>query len=404
MRRVAGMTTKGEPRIAPGSALDDVLGAAWNAAGSRTRAETLTALDRLAVLLAANAEHLAQQLVADTGLSWVQAHRELQDTVAACRSYAAHAPRWLPPAAHEVGVVVAVTPRSAPLWGVVRLALPVLVAGNSMVVTHADRVPATMTALTEVLIQARFPRGTFQWTASGPEHAEAIGRDERVAGVAFVAQGRGSAIPSGNPRAVIVSPGMDLDATAEAGALALGGEGQRPGTASAQFVVHRDIYGAFAQKLVEAVCSLVVGDHTEPGARVGALPTLADLDDVDRMVLDAVAQGARVLCSGMTARRPGHYYPPSVLGDVTASMELYRVRPRGPLALVLAADDLDHALDLSNGTSYALGAAMRAGTTATSTPSPRAALEAFRSPPPVSAQEGIWRIFWVDDPDTWSPG
>ncbi len=69
----------------------------------------------------------------------------------------------------------------------------------------------------------------------------------------------------------------------------------------------------------------------------------------------AVAEGARCLTGGRRIDRPGFYFAPTVLaapeGSIAAREEIF-----GPVAAVLRARDLDHAIRLANATSFGLGA------------------------------------------------
>ena len=92
---------------------------------------------------------------------------------------------------------------------------------------------------------------------------------------------------------------------------------------------------------------------------------------------DAVAQGARVLCGGERVDRPGWFYPPTVVTDVTPGDAHV---PRGDLrsgrAAVPGAQTPTRRSQLANATVFGLGsniwtrddAESRSGSSASSTP------------------------------------
>ncbi len=66
--------------------------------------------------------------------------------------------------------------------------------------------------------------------------------------------------------------------------------------------------------------------------------------------------GARVLTGGKRLDRKGNYYAPTVLADVPESAPAYREELFGPVAVLLRADGIDHAIRLANDTEFGLGA------------------------------------------------
>jgi succinate-semialdehyde dehydrogenase/glutarate-semialdehyde dehydrogenase len=62
-----------------------------------------------------------------------------------------------------------------------------------------------------------------------------------------------------------------------------------------------------------------------------------------------------VLLGGQIPDRPGWFYPPTVLSDVTAGMPVLAEETFGPVAPIIVARDADHAVDLANDSDYGLG-------------------------------------------------
>ena len=62
--------------------------------------------------------------------------------------------------------------------------------------------------------------------------------------------------------------------------------------------VQAGVYDAFAEKLVEAVKTLKVGNGLEPGVLQGPLIDQAAVDKVEEHIRDAVSKGARILTGG----------------------------------------------------------------------------------------------------------
>jgi succinate-semialdehyde dehydrogenase/glutarate-semialdehyde dehydrogenase len=99
-----------------------------------------------------------------------------------------------------------------------------------------------------------------------------------------------------------------------------------------------------------------VGDPMLDSTDVGPLASEQQRDDVEKLVVDAVASGAKVLCGGAAPDQPGFYYPPTVLAGITAEMRVHLEEVFGPVATLYRVSDIDSAIELANVTSFGLGA------------------------------------------------
>ncbi|MET7285953.1 aldehyde dehydrogenase family protein [Streptomyces sp. NPDC005573] len=88
---------------------------------------------------------------------------------------------------------------------------------------------------------------------------------------------------------------------------------------------------------------------------IGPLATESGRQDVEDYVADAVGKGATVLVGGERPDRPGWYYPPTVLTDITPEMRMYHEEVFGPVAQVFVVASLEEALREANGHPYGLG-------------------------------------------------
>jgi succinate-semialdehyde dehydrogenase/glutarate-semialdehyde dehydrogenase len=280
--------------------------------------------------------------------------------VKASRAYT----RWLP-----IGPVLAVMPWNFPLWQAVRFAAPALMAGNSGVLKHASNVPQTALYLGELFERAGFPAGAFQILLIPSSKVEQILTDERIEAAtltgsepagAAVAETAGKLIKKtvlelGGSDPFVVMPSADLDRAAEVATTARVQNNGQSCIAAKRFIVHTDVYDAFADRFVPSMRDLVVGDPMDSETQVGPLATEQGRDDVEELVADAVAKGAKVLCGGERPDRPGWWYPPTVVEGVTPDMRLYHEEAFGPVATLFRVSSIDEALDIANDTRFGLG-------------------------------------------------
>jgi succinate-semialdehyde dehydrogenase/glutarate-semialdehyde dehydrogenase len=125
--------------------------------------------------------------------------------------------------------------------------------------------------------------------------------------------------------------------------------------AAKRFIVHTDVYDAFAEKFVARMKALKVGDPFDSATDVGPLATEQGRVDVEKLVEEAVGKGATVLCGGSRADGPGWYYPPTVIADITEDMPLYREEVFGPVASLYRVADIEEAIAVANDSPFGLG-------------------------------------------------
>jgi succinate-semialdehyde dehydrogenase/glutarate-semialdehyde dehydrogenase len=162
----------------------------------------------------------------------------------------------------------------------------------------------------------------------------------------------------------IVLPSADLDRAVAVGVQARIQNAGQSCIAAKRFIVHRQVAEAFTEGFVAGMESLVVGDPFDPATEVGPLVTAAARDTIAAQVEDARAHGARILCGGRPVvgpegpDRPGFFYRPTVITDITPAMRVATEEVFGPVALLYVVDDADEALALANGTEFGLGSSV----------------------------------------------
>ena len=131
--------------------------------------------------------------------------------------------------------------------------------------------------------------------------------------------------------------------------------------AAKRFIVHEGVAAEFTKGFVAGMEALSVGDPFDPSTEVGPLVTAAARDTIAAQVDDARFHGATVLCGGERVMgpegpdRPGFFYRPTVITDITPAMRVATEEVFGPVALLYVVPDADQALAVANGTEFGLG-------------------------------------------------
>jgi succinate-semialdehyde dehydrogenase/glutarate-semialdehyde dehydrogenase len=154
----------------------------------------------------------------------------------------------------------------------------------------------------------------------------------------------------------IVMPSADVAAAARVGAFARCINNGQSCIAAKRFIVHEAVYGEFERQFVQEMAGQTVGDPMDDSTDVGPLASEQQRDDVEDLVADAAAKGARLLCGGAAPDRPGYYYPPTVLTGVTPDMRMFGEEVFGPVAALYRVAGLEEAIELANATEFGLGA------------------------------------------------
>ncbi len=290
-------------------------------------------MHRAAELLDAENETVARVMTTEMGKSVKSARAEVAKCARGCRYYAEHAAALLadePADAAAVGakaayaryeplgVVLAVMPWNYPLWQVVRFAAPALMAGNVGLLKHASNVPQSALYLGELFTRAGFPDDAFQALLMGSARVERVIRDRRVAAVTLTGSGpagaavgaaagemiKPSVLELGGSDAFVVMPSADLEKAAAVATTARCQNNGQSCIAAKRFIVHEAVADEFERRFVEHMSALTIGDPFEDTTDIGPLATSSGRDDVEELVADAVAKGAKVLCGG--ERWTGH--------------------------------------------------------------------------------------------------
>jgi succinate-semialdehyde dehydrogenase/glutarate-semialdehyde dehydrogenase len=330
-------------------------------------------------------DQIAAMMTTEMGKTLAAARQEVAKCAAACRYYADRAAGFLadePADAGAVGAerayvsyqplgpVLAIMPWNFPLWQAMRFAVPALMAGNVGLLKHASNVPQSALFMQDLFARAGFPHGTFQTLLVGSGRIEPILRDDRIVAATLTGSGpagqsvaaiAGSEIKKvvlelGGSDPFLVLPSADLGAAAEVAAVARCLNNGQSCIAAKRFIVHAAVYDEFERLFVEQMSGQVVGDPMADGTDVGPLASEEQRDDIEKLVTDAVAKGAKVLCGGAVPDRPGFYYPPTVLAGITPDMRAHSEEVFGPVATLYRVPDIDAAIELANGTEFGLGA------------------------------------------------
>ena len=158
----------------------------------------------------------------------------------------------------------------------------------------------------------------------------------------------------------IVTEDADLDAAVTGAMIAKFRNSGQACTAANRFYIHADIIDEFTARFGRAVEVLTVGPASS-GAEIGPLISQRAVENVDALVRDALAAGARISHQAAIAESKGWFYPPTVLVNVPADADILGQEIFGPVAPVVAWKNHAELIDLVNASEMGLAAYVYAG-------------------------------------------
>jgi RHH-type proline utilization regulon transcriptional repressor/proline dehydrogenase/delta 1-pyrroline-5-carboxylate dehydrogenase len=159
----------------------------------------------------------------------------------------------------------------------------------------------------------------------------------------------------GGKNAIVVDDDADLDEAVSGVAWSAFGYAGQKCSACSRVIVSESLHDSFLARLVEATRSLKVAPAEDPGCQVS--PVIDE--EAHRRILATIEKGkseGRLAYTGDVGplADEGYYVAPHVFADVDPKASLAQEEIFGPVLTVLRSRNLDHALEIANGTRYAL--------------------------------------------------
>ena len=320
----------------------------------------------------------AQTISKEMGKPISQALAEVEKCAWVCEYYAKNAEDQLKDErietdAHKsyvryepLGVILAIMPWNYPFWQVFRFAAPNLMAGNVGVLKHASNVMKCGELIEEVFIKAGFPAGSFQNLIIGSDKIESVIANDQVKAVTLTGSlPAGSAVASiagahikktglelGGSNAMIVFEDADLQHAVTTCVQARFQNTGQSCIAGKRLLLQRSIALDFTNKFISEVRGLKSGDPLNDTTYIGVMAREDLAKELGKQVDKSVQMGAEIVLGGS---REGTFFEPTVLGNVTKEMPIFKEETFGPVIGITIFDDEQSALDLSNASNFGLG-------------------------------------------------
>ena len=357
----------------------------WSKVSAKERAAVLI---RAAAIMRERRFDLCAIEIQECGKPWREADGDLAEAIDFCEFYAREMIRLDKGEARDVpgetnriesiarGVVVVIPPWNFPLAIPCGMTVAAIVAGNAVIFKPAEQSPLIGYQLAKILEDAGLPPGVLSFV---PGRGEIVGQalvdhqgvdlisftGSRAVGLEINRRASDTKpgqdhvkrviAEMGGKNAVIIDDDADLD-EAVVGIVhsAFGYAGQKC-SACSRVIVLEGVYDAFVARLAEAAKALRIGSADDPDTTVGPVIDAAARTRIEKYQGIAATEGRVVakIAVGKIAQN-GHFVSPMVVADVDPKARIAQEEIFGPVLAVIKARDLDHAIEIANGTEYAL--------------------------------------------------
>jgi RHH-type proline utilization regulon transcriptional repressor/proline dehydrogenase/delta 1-pyrroline-5-carboxylate dehydrogenase len=344
-------------------------------------------LERAAEILERRRFELSALEVFEVGKPWAEADGDIREAIDFCTFYARRMrligrPRLTQNVPGEEsyqhywprGVALVIAPWNFPMAILCGMASAALVTGNAVIMKPSEQSVIIGAMLMEIYEEAGVPPGVLNFlNGKGSVIGAHMVDHKDVDLIAFTGsrevglriwESAGKTregqrelkrviCEMGGKNAMIVDSDADLDeAIVDSIYSAFGFQGQKC-SALSRLIVLEENYDRVVERLLAAAASVRVGNPEEPGVVVGPV-----IDEAAyRRILEYIEVGKSEATLAYQAKEVpphGYFIPPTIFTDVRPSKRIACEEIFGPVLSVLKVRDLDEAIEVANGTDYAL--------------------------------------------------
>ena len=166
-------------------------------------------------------------------------------------------------------------------------------------------------------------------------------------------------IEAGGSDPMIVSAHAPLDVAAAGAVTAAFHLSGQVCTSTERIYAVDAVHDAFVDAFAAETRALRIGNGLER-SEIGPLVSKPARDKVERLVADAMAKDATLVCGGQVppGRNTGWFYEPTILTGCTSDMDLLHEEIFGPVVAIVRVPDFDTAIARANDSPFGLGASV----------------------------------------------
>jgi aldehyde dehydrogenase (NAD+) len=271
-----------------------------------------------------------------------------------------------------VGVCGQIIPWNFPLLMLSWKIAPALAMGNSVILKPAEFTSLTALLFAEICEQVGLPKGVVNIITGDGETGRAMVEHPGIQKIAFTGSTevgkiirRATAgtekklsLELGGKSPFVVFEDADLDSVVEGIVDAIWFNQGQVCCAGSRLLVQESVADKLHRKIRERMNTLRVGDPLDKAVDIGAIVDKVQLDRIDSLVQQGVAEGATLHQPKCEFPSGGWFYPPTLLSNVEPSSTVAQVEIFGPVLVSMTFRTPAEAVALANNTVYGLASSV----------------------------------------------
>jgi aldehyde dehydrogenase (NAD+) len=270
------------------------------------------------------------------------------------------------------GVVGQIIPWNFPLLMLAWKIAPALATGNTVVLKPAEYTPLTALAFAEICNEVGLPKGVVNIVTGDGATGEALVKHLDVDKIAFTgstevgrairkataATHKKLSLELGGKSPFIIFEDADLDGAVEGLVDGIWFNQGQVCCAGSRLLMQESIAEKMTRKLQARMSTLRVGAPLDKAIDIGAIVARVQLERIDRMVKQGIAEGATCWQPEVLMPTRGLYYKPTLLSNVHPTSIVAQQEIFGPVLAAMTFRTPREAVELANNTVYGLAASV----------------------------------------------
>lgn len=343
--------------------------AVWRKTSWSERSESL---QKLAQNLRSYKNELAHIMNQEMGKLLAEGRAEVEKSAVTCEYYAKEGPGMLlnqvalasPYARAEVsfqplGVIFSIMPWNFPVWQVIRFAAPALMAGNVILLKHAELTAGTAQLLEKVFTDISPTCQLLRNIQVDHDVAAQVIANPHVRGVTFTGSSQGGravameaaktlkkvVLELGGSDAYLILEDADVERAAKICAKTRLVNCGQSCVAGKRFIVNENVSKEFISHFVKEMGEM----------ELAPLASIRFQKEIIAQVEKLKVWGGKVVLGGTAPQGLGAFYPATVMVFEKNNPEIHQEEIFGPVATVIVVKSLQEALDVANSSPFGLG-------------------------------------------------
>src|ERR1700730_3540321 len=268
------------------------------------------------------------------------------------------------------GVVGQIIPWNFPLLMLAWKIAPALATGNTVVLKPAEYTPLTALAFAEICNEVGLPRGVVNIVTGDGETGELLVKHPDVDKIAFtgstevgrtIRRATASAhkrlsLELGGKSPFIIFEDADLDSAVEGLVDGIWFNQGQVCCAGSRLLMQESIADKLIGKIQDRMNTLRIGPPLDKAIDIGAIIARVQMERIQRLVDQGVAQGATCWQPSIPVPSRGLYFLPTLLSNVHPASVVAQQEIFGPVLAAMTFRTPREAVELANNTVYGLAA------------------------------------------------